>query len=121
MTCSGEPLTPEELVKREQQRRERKILRQLEKQQRKLAAKGVDVDLKTLRKEWDQKRADGIEEPDLEDDEIDVVGDEGLEEVEAKSTAKKPSFSIDSLLSKISSASGAANSTNNQLNPPKRP
>eukprot|EP00095_Tigriopus_kingsejongensis_P010113 maker-scaffold152_size304267-snap-gene-2.25 protein:Tk10113 transcript:maker-scaffold152_size304267-snap-gene-2.25-mRNA-1 annotation:"homeobox protein" len=68
-TCSGEPLTLSEMEKREKQRKERKLMRQLEKQQRKLAAKGVEVDLTTLRAEWMKKHSDDLEE-------IDVVGDD---------------------------------------------
>ncbi|XP_068084347.1 homeobox protein unc-4 homolog [Anabrus simplex] len=54
-TCSGEPIPEEELRRKEQQRREKKLLKSLERQQRKLAAKGIVVDLATLRREWEAK------------------------------------------------------------------
>ena len=117
------------MIKREEQRRERKIMRQLEKQQRKLSAKGVEVDLKTLRKEWEQKRLNGGASVSNEDgnsrseadddlDEIDVVGDDMIPPT---STADSPgptikrqatSFSIDSLLSKAEASHQTANDSN---------
>ena len=39
-SCSGEPISAEELARKEQDRREKKLFKQLEKQQKKLAAKG---------------------------------------------------------------------------------
>ncbi len=66
------PLTQEELERRELQRRERKIIRQLEKRQRKMAARGIHVDLATLKREW-------LREHTMEE-EIDVVGSEEDEE-----------------------------------------
>ena len=104
---------------REKQRLERKLLRQLDKQRKKLASKGVKVDLKTLRRQYSeiQEKYDKSEQlkinysdyfynlnsgssqkaesgsPDdfdeEDDDMIDVVGD---------SERSKKSFSIDSLL-----------------------
>lgn len=44
-------------------------MRQLEKQQKKLAAKGIEMDLASLRDEWMKKHSDDLEE-------IDVVGDD---------------------------------------------
>ena len=35
-TCSGEPISPEELERKERERRGKKLLKQLEKQQKKL-------------------------------------------------------------------------------------
>ncbi|PSN45611.1 hypothetical protein C0J52_17413, partial [Blattella germanica] len=55
-TCSGEPIPEEELVRKERERREKKLLKSLERQQRKLAAKGIAVDIATLRREWEAKR-----------------------------------------------------------------
>jgi hypothetical protein len=55
-TCSGEPIPEEELVRKERERREKKLLKSLERQQRKLAAKGIAVDITTLRREWEAKR-----------------------------------------------------------------
>ncbi|XP_053649403.1 homeobox protein unc-4 homolog [Cherax quadricarinatus] len=66
-TCSGEPIPPEELERRDRLRREKKILKQLERQQRKLALKGVHVTLEQLRREYENQQKP---EP-----EIDVVGD----------------------------------------------
>ncbi|KAK8395478.1 hypothetical protein O3P69_005537 [Scylla paramamosain] len=66
-TCSGEPIPPEELERRERVRREKKLLKQLERQQRKLALKGVHVSLEQLRREYENQHKP---EP-----EIDVVGD----------------------------------------------
>ncbi|XP_069972010.1 homeobox protein unc-4 homolog [Penaeus vannamei] len=66
-TCSGEPIPPEELERRERLRREKKLLKQLERQQRKLALKGVHVSLEQLRREYESQHKP---EP-----EIDVVGD----------------------------------------------
>ena len=69
-----------EIEKRERQRRQRKLNRQLEKKQAKLAAKGIHVDISTLRQQWESKsniskEADmAMEESD--DELIDVVGSE---------------------------------------------
>jgi len=57
VTCSGEPIPADELVRKERERRQKKLLKSLERQQRKLAAKGVHVDLDTLRKEWESQQA----------------------------------------------------------------
>ncbi|XP_034248340.1 homeobox protein OTX-like [Thrips palmi] len=57
-TCSGQPIPEEELRRKEQDRREKKIRKSLERQQKKLAAKGITVDMETLRMEWEaQQRA----------------------------------------------------------------
>ncbi|XP_068242674.1 homeobox protein unc-4 homolog isoform X2 [Palaemon carinicauda] len=66
-TCSGEPIPPDELERRERLRREKKVLKQLERQQRKLALKGVHVTIEQLRQEYNSQHRP---EP-----EIDVVGD----------------------------------------------
>jgi homeobox protein Unc-4 len=55
-TCSGEPIPEEELLRKERERREKKLIKSLERQQRKLAAKGIAVDIATLRREWEAKR-----------------------------------------------------------------
>ena len=49
-SCSGEPIPIEELAKKEQLRRERKLRKSLEKQQAKLAARGIRVGLEDLQK-----------------------------------------------------------------------
>ncbi|XP_012271507.1 homeobox protein unc-4 homolog [Orussus abietinus] len=56
-SCSGEPIPPEELRRKERERRQKKLLKTLERQQRKLAAKGISVDLSTLRAEWESRSA----------------------------------------------------------------
>ncbi|XP_074098564.1 uncharacterized protein LOC141527144 [Cotesia typhae] len=56
-SCSGEPIPPEELRRKERERRQKKLLKTLERQQRKLAAKGITVDLTTLRAEWESRSA----------------------------------------------------------------
>merc|ERR1711936_829687 len=109
-TCSGEPIPPEEIERREQQRREKKLMRQLEKQQKKLEAKGIMVEISQLRQEWEAARnggKGGNNEPILEH-EIDVVGDdsdtEDQDDLEDQSNlspqSQKPlnAFSIDNLL-----------------------
>ncbi|XP_059472054.1 homeobox protein unc-4-like [Neocloeon triangulifer] len=55
-TCSGEPIPADELVRKERERREKKILKSLEKQQKKLALKGIQVDLEALRRDWEAQR-----------------------------------------------------------------
>lgn len=52
-TCSGEPIPAEELERKERDRKEKKLLKSLEKQQKKLALKGIHVDMATLRAEWE--------------------------------------------------------------------
>ncbi|XP_024893570.1 homeobox protein unc-4 homolog [Temnothorax curvispinosus] len=58
-SCSGEPIPPEELRRKERERRQKKLLKALERQQRKLAAKGITVDLSTLRAEWESRSEAG--------------------------------------------------------------
>ena len=85
---------------------------QLEKQQKKLEAKGIIVDVSQLRQEWEAARnggKGGNNEPILEH-EIDVVGDdsdnedgediEDQEQINLQSQSQKPinAFSIDNLL-----------------------
>ncbi|XP_071516650.1 uncharacterized protein [Panulirus ornatus] len=91
-TCSGEPIPPEELERRERLRREKKLLKQLERQQRKLALKGVHVTLEQLRREYENQHKP---EP-----EIDVVGEPGHEHrtQPRETTVKRPTFSIESIL-----------------------
>ncbi|XP_014236375.1 visual system homeobox 2-like [Trichogramma pretiosum] len=56
-SCSGEPIPPEELRRKERDRRQKKLMKALERQQRKLAAKGITVDLTTLKAEWESRNA----------------------------------------------------------------
>ncbi|XP_026679892.1 homeobox protein unc-4 homolog [Diaphorina citri] len=92
VTCSGDPIPAEELKRKERARRQKKLMKSLERQQRKLAAKGVTVDLETLKREWESQQAsgDGIDTSNQDsssccsiasstntrDVEIDVVGNE---------------------------------------------
>ena len=94
-TCSGEPLTMEEMERKERERGEKKVRKQLEKQQKKLAVKGIHVDLETLKREYLTQR--GILPKDGEAGDIDVVGDEdgGF----ASHRKKISAFSIESILS----------------------
>jgi len=55
-TCSGEPIPPEELQRKERDRREKKLMKALEKQQKKLALKGIHVDLAALRRDWEAQQ-----------------------------------------------------------------
>jgi len=114
-------------------RRERKIHRQLQKQRKRLAARGIFKDLQSLRDQWHEGQNPELNEIELsndedEDDEIDVENDEdervssssGLNLIPSNaiseekrpcdkfknenstyrnSVGKKPSFSIDNLLS----------------------
>lgn len=113
-------MSPEELQRKERERREKKLYKQLEKQQKKLAAKGIHVDMDTLRKDYETQRAGGKSTLNLEaalaaaaaSEEIDVVGgvedsldgmdDEQtrLKQMEADIKKKISPFSIESLLAK---------------------
>ena len=117
----------EELERKERDRREKKLYKQLEKQQKKLTAKGIHVDMETLRQDYETQRAGGKSTLNLEAalaaaaahaamEEIDVVG--GVEEssdvedgdmdqqtmlkrqIEEKSKKMISPFSIESLLAK---------------------
>ena len=83
-------MSNEELVRKERERREKKLFKQLEKQQKKLAAKGIHVDIESLKKDYETQRAGGKSTLNLEaalaaagatEAEIDVVGgiDESLD------------------------------------------
>ncbi|KAH0812327.1 hypothetical protein GEV33_010464 [Tenebrio molitor] len=75
-SCSGEPIPPAELRARERARRRKKLQKALERQARKLRAKGIAVDLVALKREYlAQRGADGVDS----DSDIDVVGDSGAE------------------------------------------
>lgn len=75
-SCSGEPIPPAELKAKERARRRKKLQKALERQARKLRAKGITVDLVTLKREYMTQRGGG--ELDSDSD-IDVVGDSGAE------------------------------------------
>ena len=51
----------------------------MEKQQKKLAAKGIEVDLATLKQDWLKKRESGDY---LQDEEIDVVGSDSEDDLD---------------------------------------
>ncbi|XP_044272661.1 homeobox protein unc-4-like [Tribolium madens] len=75
-SCSGEPIPPAELRARERARRRKKLQKALERQAKKLRAKGIAVDLVALKREYlAQRGADGADS----DSDIDVVGDSGAE------------------------------------------
>lgn len=75
-SCSGEPIPPAELRARERARRRKKLQKALERQARKLRAKGIAVDLVALKREYlAQRGADTLDS----DSDIDVVGDSGAE------------------------------------------
>ncbi|CAG9774002.1 unnamed protein product [Ceutorhynchus assimilis] len=75
-SCSGEPIPPAELKARERARRRKKLQKALERQARKLRAKGIAVDLVALKREYlAQRGTDTIDS----DSDIDVVGDSGAE------------------------------------------
>jgi len=93
-TCSGEPMTLEEMTKKERERQEKKLRKQLDKQQKKLAQKGIHVDVATLKREYLAQR--GII---TKDEEIDVVGDDGSESSFASHRKKLSAFTIESILS----------------------
>uniref|UniRef100_A0A1I8M1V2 Homeobox protein unc-4 n=1 Tax=Musca domestica TaxID=7370 RepID=A0A1I8M1V2_MUSDO len=77
-TCSGEPIPPNELKAKERARRRKKLAKAIDRQARKLQAKGITVDLEALKAEYiSQHKANGtFSDSDLEDDsiQIDVVG-----------------------------------------------
>ncbi|CAH0564414.1 unnamed protein product [Brassicogethes aeneus] len=75
-SCSGEPIPPNELRARERARRRKKLQKALERQARKLRAKGIAVDLVALKREYLTQR--GVDALDSDSD-IDVVGDSGAE------------------------------------------
>lgn len=90
-TCSGEPLTPQEMVRKEQERHEKKLRKQLDKQQKKLAQKGIHVDMDTLKREYLVQR--GILPHDQD---VDVVGSGNSLMAHRK---KLSAFTIESILS----------------------
>ncbi|XP_038117089.1 homeobox protein unc-4 isoform X2 [Culex quinquefasciatus] len=81
-SCSGEPIPPNELRAREKARRRKKLTKALERQARKLRAKGIAVDLEVLKAEYlSQHHNNSSSESDVEggdddddEDPIDVVG-----------------------------------------------
>ncbi|XP_055390014.1 homeobox protein unc-4-like [Condylostylus longicornis] len=78
-SCSGEPIPPNELKAKERARRRKKLTKAIERQARKLRAKGIAVDLDALKAEYlaQHRGTLNLNESDIDDDEIqiDVVGD----------------------------------------------
>lgn len=84
-SCSGEPIPPAELRARERARRRKKLQKALERQARKLRAKGIAVDLVALKREYlNQRGTDGMDS----DSDIDVVGDSGAESENFSTTSR---------------------------------
>ncbi|XP_063695862.1 homeobox protein unc-4-like [Culicoides brevitarsis] len=85
-SCSGEPIPPNELKARERSRRKKKLAKALERQARKLRAKGITVDLEALRNEYlsqhriNQSDTESDGEHGDDDDQIDVVGDDSCDD-----------------------------------------
>ncbi|XP_069972054.1 homeobox protein unc-4 homolog isoform X2 [Penaeus vannamei] len=93
-TCSGEPIPPEELERRERLRREKKLLKQLERQQRKLALKGVHVSLEQLRREYESQH-----KPESDaGGEGEAGGREPRAPQPRETSVKRAAFSIESIL-----------------------
>ncbi|CAH0719526.1 unnamed protein product, partial [Brenthis ino] len=101
-SCSGEPIPPHELRARERARRRKKLAKALERQARKLRAKGIAVDLEALKAEYlAQHRNSGLYsdsdgEIDGEECMIDVVGgdschDSGPEDFSLSGRLRAPS------------------------------
>lgn len=101
-TCSGEPIPPSELKARERARRRKKLQKALERQARKLRAKGIAVDLVSLRRDYlNQRGADAFDS----DSDIDVVGggDSGVES-EGFGVGRAPSAASDIMYPPVSEA-----------------
>ena len=137
-------MSNEELERKERERREKKLMKQLEKQQKKLQAKGIHVDVETLRKDYEAQRAGGKSTFNMEaalaaaQEEIDVVGgvDESFDDTDNEQTQLKQNladikkkispFSIESLLAKrqlsvammANAASAASHEDQENNNPP---
>ena len=84
-SCSGEPIPPAELRARERARRRKKLQKALERQARKLRAKGITVDLISLKREYLNQRGSDVLDSDSD---IDVVGDSGAESESFSSTSR---------------------------------
>ncbi|XP_049280329.1 homeobox protein unc-4 [Anopheles funestus] len=105
-SCSGEPIPPSELRAREKARRRKKIAKALERQARKLRAKGITVDLEALKAEYlsqhrNNSGSDSEDDDDNDNDDedpIDVVGGaESGDEPEDCSMQRRESVDGDAL------------------------
>ncbi|GBP81458.1 Homeobox protein unc-4 [Eumeta japonica] len=114
-SCSGEPIPPHELRARERARRRKKLAKALDRQARKLRAKGIAVDLEALKAEYlAQHRNSGLytdSDDDGEECMIDVVGgdschDSGPEDFSLGGRLRAPS-AADGVNNSDSSASDA--------------
>ncbi|XP_050560650.1 homeobox protein unc-4 isoform X4 [Spodoptera frugiperda] len=101
-SCSGEPIPPHELRARERARRRKKLAKALERQARKLRAKGIAVDLEALKAEYLAQHknsglySDSDGDGEGEDSMIDVVGgdschDSGPEDFSLSGRLRAPS------------------------------
>jgi hypothetical protein len=88
----------EELERKERDRREKKLHKQLEKQQKKLQAKGIHVDMDTLRKDYDHQKSGGKGALQFDaykmDEEIDVVGIDAISEDAASNDFSSPASAL---------------------------
>ncbi|CRL04492.1 CLUMA_CG017573, isoform A [Clunio marinus] len=78
-SCSGEPIPVNELKQKERARKKKKLMKAIERQAKKLKAKGISIDFDTLKADYiAQHRGQNYNTSESEDDEedpIDVVGD----------------------------------------------
>ena len=91
-TCSGEPIPPDELERRERHRRDKRIQKQLERQQRKLALKGVQVTIEQLKKEYEANQSKDTSVSST------TVIDKQLKDTTSNIPTKSSSFTIERLL-----------------------
>ncbi|XP_070493462.1 homeobox protein unc-4-like [Chironomus tepperi] len=78
-TCSGEPIPSFEIKAREKARRKKRINKAIDRQARKLRAKGISVDIEALRADFIAQHYgqnyNTSDSDDNDEDSIDVVGD----------------------------------------------
>lgn len=91
-SCSGEPIPENELKAKERARRRRKLEKALDRQARKLRAKGIHVDFVTLRRDYLNQR--GFDALDSDCSDIDVVGgtDSGAESDTGNSSIRDSTY-----------------------------
>lgn len=110
-TCSGEPIPPNELKARERARRRKKLQKALERQARKLRAKGIAVDLVSLRRDYlNQRGGDTFDS----DSDIDVVGggDSGVETEAGNGGSSREAFAPVTMAGVDLTAGSQADKTN---------
>jgi len=93
-SASGDPIPPEAIKAREQHMREKKLNRQLEKQQKKLMLRGISVDISQLRTDWEASRNGGMggNNKPIQEHEIDVVGEEDSDREDSESIIHQDSI-----------------------------